>query len=175
MRTKRLANCLYKPRLYQYSSNRFKTRSENEAGKAKEEAKAADNRAREAESKAKYAMQFSFGFNGFGVNVLFQFLRPLQCKAASPWTPAVPSQLHCQGGWGIPTPLLGSQAGLSPTTLHCQAVRQGTPTALLKRSGQGPPTPHHCFRPANTWVTTAGFTLTWCNIFYLLLSRARGR
>ncbi|KAK7475039.1 hypothetical protein BaRGS_00033720, partial [Batillaria attramentaria] len=29
--TKRLASCLYKPRLYKYSSNRFKTRTENEA------------------------------------------------------------------------------------------------------------------------------------------------
>ncbi len=53
VRTKRLANCLYKPRLYHYSSNRFKTRSESDAMKAKEEAKAAENRAREAESKAK--------------------------------------------------------------------------------------------------------------------------
>ncbi|KAL5016011.1 hypothetical protein ScPMuIL_005600 [Solemya velum] len=53
VRTKRLACSLYKPRLYKYSSNRFRTRSENEAKKAKEEAKIADNRAREAESKAK--------------------------------------------------------------------------------------------------------------------------
>lgn len=53
VRTKRLACSLYKPKLYKYSSNRFRTRSENEAKKAKEEAKIADNRAREAESKAK--------------------------------------------------------------------------------------------------------------------------
>ncbi|XP_076453430.1 ATPase MORC2-like [Babylonia areolata] len=51
--TKRLASCLYKPRLYKYSSNRFKTRTENEAKRAQEEALAADNKAREAESKAK--------------------------------------------------------------------------------------------------------------------------
>ncbi|KAK2166514.1 hypothetical protein LSH36_38g03000 [Paralvinella palmiformis] len=53
VRTKRLANCLYKPRHYKYSSSRFKNRSENEAMKAKEESKMADNRAKEAESKAR--------------------------------------------------------------------------------------------------------------------------
>ena len=37
VRTKRLANSLYKPRVYKYSSGRFKTRSENEAKKAQEE------------------------------------------------------------------------------------------------------------------------------------------
>lgn len=51
--TKRLASCLYKPRLYKYSSNRFKTRTESEAKRAQDEALAADNKAREAESKAK--------------------------------------------------------------------------------------------------------------------------
>ena len=52
--TKRLASCLYKPRLYKYSSNRFKTRTESEAKRAQDEALAADNKAREAESKAKW-------------------------------------------------------------------------------------------------------------------------
>lgn len=51
--TKRLASCLYKPRLYKYSSNRFRTRTENEAKRAQDEALAADNKAREAESKAR--------------------------------------------------------------------------------------------------------------------------
>lgn len=51
--TKRLASCLYKPRLYKYSSNRFKNRTENEAKRAQDEALAADNKAREAESKAR--------------------------------------------------------------------------------------------------------------------------
>lgn len=49
--TKRLVDCLYKPRMYRYSSARFKTRSEAETKKAQDEAKAADNRAKEAESK----------------------------------------------------------------------------------------------------------------------------
>lgn len=39
VRTKRLANCLYKPRIYKYSSSRFKTRSENEARKSQDEAR----------------------------------------------------------------------------------------------------------------------------------------
>lgn len=52
--TKRLASCLYRPRLYKYSSNRFKTRTENEAKRAHDEALAADNKAKEAESKARY-------------------------------------------------------------------------------------------------------------------------
>ncbi|PVD32722.1 hypothetical protein C0Q70_08167 [Pomacea canaliculata] len=51
--TKRLASCLYRPRLYKYSSNRFKTRTENEAKRAHDEALAADNKAKEAESKAR--------------------------------------------------------------------------------------------------------------------------
>ncbi len=37
--TKRLIHCLYKPRMYKYSSARFKTRSENEAKKAQEAAR----------------------------------------------------------------------------------------------------------------------------------------
>ena len=49
--TKRLVNCLYKPRMYRYSSARFKTRSEKETKKSQEEAKMADNKAKEAESK----------------------------------------------------------------------------------------------------------------------------
>lgn len=39
VRTKRLASSLYKPRVYKYSSNRFKTRTENEAKKALEDSK----------------------------------------------------------------------------------------------------------------------------------------
>jgi hypothetical protein len=53
VRTKRLVNTLYKPRLYRYTSARFKTRSEAEAKRAEEDAKIVENRAREAESKAK--------------------------------------------------------------------------------------------------------------------------
>ncbi|KAK6190959.1 hypothetical protein SNE40_002715 [Patella caerulea] len=53
VRTNRLSSCLYKPKLYKYSSNRFKTRSENVAKKAVDDALAAENKAREAESKAK--------------------------------------------------------------------------------------------------------------------------
>ena len=53
VRTKRLASCLYKPKLYKYSSNRFKSRAESDAKKALEDAKAAELRAKEAQSKAK--------------------------------------------------------------------------------------------------------------------------
>uniref|UniRef100_A0A8C5E7Q2 CW-type domain-containing protein n=1 Tax=Gouania willdenowi TaxID=441366 RepID=A0A8C5E7Q2_GOUWI len=51
VRTKRLSCCLYKPRLYKYSSNRFKTRAEQEVKKADHLAKIAEEKAREAESK----------------------------------------------------------------------------------------------------------------------------
>ena len=54
VRTKRLACCLYKPKMYKYSSNRFKTRAEMDVTKSKEDAKNAEHRAKEAESKAKY-------------------------------------------------------------------------------------------------------------------------
>lgn len=54
VRTKRLACCLYKPKVYKYSSNRFKTRAEMDVAKAKEDAKSAEFRAKEAESKAKH-------------------------------------------------------------------------------------------------------------------------
>lgn len=39
VRTKRLISTLYKPRVYRYSSARFKTRSENEVKKAEEDSK----------------------------------------------------------------------------------------------------------------------------------------
>jgi len=39
VRTKRLANGLYKPHMYRYSSARFKTRSENEAKRSQDESK----------------------------------------------------------------------------------------------------------------------------------------
>uniref|UniRef100_A0A672F649 CW-type domain-containing protein n=1 Tax=Salarias fasciatus TaxID=181472 RepID=A0A672F649_SALFA len=51
VRTKRLSCCLYKPRIYKYSSNRFKTRAEQEVKKADHLAKLAEEKAREAESK----------------------------------------------------------------------------------------------------------------------------
>ena len=53
VQTKRLANCLFKPRVYKYTSSRFKTRTENEAKKSKEEAVVCDNKAKESESKAR--------------------------------------------------------------------------------------------------------------------------
>ncbi|CAH1800727.1 unnamed protein product [Owenia fusiformis] len=53
VRTKRLANTLYKPRLYKFSSSRFKSRAESETQKAKDASRIADAKAREAESKAK--------------------------------------------------------------------------------------------------------------------------
>nr|XP_046243264.1 ATPase MORC2 isoform X2 [Scatophagus argus] len=51
VRTKRLSCCLYKPRVYKYSSTRFKTRAEQEVKKADHLAKIAEEKAREAESK----------------------------------------------------------------------------------------------------------------------------
>ncbi|XP_028270777.1 ATPase MORC2 isoform X2 [Parambassis ranga] len=51
VRTKRLSCCLYKPRVYKYSSTRFKTRAEQEVKKADHLAKIADEKAREADSK----------------------------------------------------------------------------------------------------------------------------
>ncbi|XP_034729024.1 ATPase MORC2 isoform X2 [Etheostoma cragini] len=51
VRTKRLSCCLYKPRVYKYTSTRFKTRAEQEVKKADHLAKIAEEKAREAESK----------------------------------------------------------------------------------------------------------------------------
>ncbi|XP_063769480.1 ATPase MORC2 [Pseudophryne corroboree] len=60
VQTKRLSCCLYKPRLYKYTSNRFKTRAEQEVKKAEHMAKIAEEKAREAESKAR-AMEARLG------------------------------------------------------------------------------------------------------------------
>ena len=51
VQTRRLANCLYKPKQFKFTSNRFKTRAENDAREAREHAKLAEEKAREAESK----------------------------------------------------------------------------------------------------------------------------
>ncbi|XP_051922862.1 ATPase MORC2 isoform X2 [Hippocampus zosterae] len=60
VRTKRLSCCLYKPRVYKYSSTRFKTRAEQEVKKADHLAKIAEEKAREAESK-RLAMEARLG------------------------------------------------------------------------------------------------------------------
>lgn len=60
VQTKRLSCCLYKPRSYRYTSNRFKTRAEQEVKKAEHMAKIAEEKAREAESKAR-AMESRLG------------------------------------------------------------------------------------------------------------------
>ncbi|XP_063310852.1 ATPase MORC2 [Pelobates fuscus] len=60
VQTKRLSCCLYKPRMYKYTSNRFKTRAEQEVKKAEHMAKIAEDKAREAESKAR-AMELRLG------------------------------------------------------------------------------------------------------------------
>uniref|UniRef100_A0A8C7ZG32 MORC family CW-type zinc finger 2 n=1 Tax=Oryzias sinensis TaxID=183150 RepID=A0A8C7ZG32_9TELE len=60
VRTKRLSCCLYKPRLYKYTSTRFKTRAEQEVKKADHLAKIAEEKAREAESK-RIAMEARLG------------------------------------------------------------------------------------------------------------------
>ncbi|KAH3882973.1 hypothetical protein DPMN_006920, partial [Dreissena polymorpha] len=53
VRTRKLASILYKPKLYKYTSNRFKSRAESDAKKTLDDAKAAELRAKEAQSKAK--------------------------------------------------------------------------------------------------------------------------
>ncbi|XP_028856102.1 ATPase MORC2 isoform X1 [Denticeps clupeoides] len=53
VRTKRMSCCLYKPRVYKYTSTRFKTRAEQEVKKADHLAKVAEEKAHEAESKAR--------------------------------------------------------------------------------------------------------------------------
>ncbi|NWI73044.1 MORC2 protein, partial [Dryoscopus gambensis] len=53
VQTKRLSCCLYKPRMYKYTSNRFKTRAEQEVKKAEHVARIAEEKAHEAESKAR--------------------------------------------------------------------------------------------------------------------------
>uniref|UniRef100_F7E6K8 Serine/threonine-protein phosphatase 2A 55 kDa regulatory subunit B delta isoform n=1 Tax=Xenopus tropicalis TaxID=8364 RepID=F7E6K8_XENTR len=60
VQTKRLSCCLYKPRMYRYTSNRFKTRAEQEVKKAEHMAKIAEEKAREAESKAR-ALELQLG------------------------------------------------------------------------------------------------------------------
>ncbi|XP_066546211.1 ATPase MORC2 isoform X2 [Amia ocellicauda] len=60
VRTKRLSCCLYKPRMYRYTSTRFKTRAEQEVKKADHLAKIAEEKAREAESKA-LALELKLG------------------------------------------------------------------------------------------------------------------
>ncbi|XP_063082010.1 ATPase MORC2 isoform X1 [Cavia porcellus] len=53
VQTKRLSCCLYKPRMYKYTSSRFKTRAEQEVKKAEHVARIAEEKAREAETKAR--------------------------------------------------------------------------------------------------------------------------
>ncbi|KAM4576957.1 ATPase MORC2 isoform 2-T2 [Odontesthes bonariensis] len=60
VRTKRLSCCLYKPRVYKYTSTRFKNRAEQEVKKADHLAKIAEEKAREAESK-RIAMEARLG------------------------------------------------------------------------------------------------------------------
>ena len=51
VQTRRLANCLYKPKQFKFTSSRFKSRAENDAREAREQAKLQEEKAREAESK----------------------------------------------------------------------------------------------------------------------------
>ncbi|XP_064024880.1 ATPase MORC2 isoform X2 [Pogoniulus pusillus] len=60
VQTKRLSCCLYKPRMYKYTSKRFKTRAEQEVKKAEHMARIAEEKAREAESSAR-AMELRLG------------------------------------------------------------------------------------------------------------------
>ncbi|XP_036132623.1 ATPase MORC2 isoform X5 [Molossus molossus] len=60
VQTKRLSCCLYKPRMYKYTSSRFKTRAEQEVKKAEHVARIAEDKAREAESKAR-ALELRIG------------------------------------------------------------------------------------------------------------------
>lgn len=60
VRTKRLSCCLFNPRMYKYTSTRFKTRAEQEVKKADHLAKLAEEKAKEAESKAR-ALELKLG------------------------------------------------------------------------------------------------------------------
>ncbi|KAG1957617.1 ATPase MORC2 [Pimephales promelas] len=60
VRTKRLSCCLYNPRMYKYTSTRFKTRAEQEVKKADHLSKLAEEKARESESKAR-ALELKLG------------------------------------------------------------------------------------------------------------------
>ncbi|XP_028680468.1 ATPase MORC2 isoform X2 [Erpetoichthys calabaricus] len=60
VRTKRLSCCLYKPRMYKYTSTRFKTRADQEVKKSDHMAKIAEEKAREAESKSR-ALELKLG------------------------------------------------------------------------------------------------------------------
>ncbi|KAJ6656701.1 hypothetical protein lerEdw1_003588 [Lerista edwardsae] len=70
VQTKRLSCCLYKPRMYKYTSKRFKTRAEQEVMKTEHMARVgesvsmstAEEKAREAESKAR-ALELRLGGN----------------------------------------------------------------------------------------------------------------
>lgn len=53
VRTKRLTTCLYNTKCYDFTSKRFKTRSEQESEKAVREAKIAEEKARELETQAR--------------------------------------------------------------------------------------------------------------------------
>ena len=53
VRTRKLTSCLYKPKLYKYTSNHFKSRAESDLKKSLEDAKVAEMKAKEAQSKAK--------------------------------------------------------------------------------------------------------------------------
>jgi hypothetical protein len=54
--SRRLQQCLYKSRLYHFTSKRFKTRSEQDATQAEEQAKLAEEKARELEETAQYEL-----------------------------------------------------------------------------------------------------------------------
>uniref|UniRef100_A0A670JLZ1 MORC family CW-type zinc finger 2 n=1 Tax=Podarcis muralis TaxID=64176 RepID=A0A670JLZ1_PODMU len=60
VQTKRLSCCLFKPRMYKYTSKRFKTRAEQEVKKTEHLARIAEEKAREAESKAR-ALELRLG------------------------------------------------------------------------------------------------------------------
>ncbi|XP_039188412.1 ATPase MORC2 isoform X1 [Crotalus tigris] len=60
VQTKRLSCCLFKPRMYKYTSKRFKTRAEQEVKKAEHVARIVEDKAREAESKAR-ALELRLG------------------------------------------------------------------------------------------------------------------
>uniref|UniRef100_A0A8D0GPG6 MORC family CW-type zinc finger 2 n=1 Tax=Sphenodon punctatus TaxID=8508 RepID=A0A8D0GPG6_SPHPU len=60
VQTKRLSCCLYKPRMYKYTSNRFRNRAEQEVKKEEHIARIAEEKAREAESQAR-ALELRLG------------------------------------------------------------------------------------------------------------------
>ena len=72
VQTKRLASSLYKPRMYRYSSNRFKARSEQDSRRALEESKIGENPWSHNMSLCFVCICINDGLYSFVVTLLFK-------------------------------------------------------------------------------------------------------